>query len=71
MADLPCPFCGGTDLRLARHHLDPNAWFITCSGCECDGPTVEVSRSEEADVKALELWNKRTLGRAEYVPTKS
>lgn len=61
---LPCPFCGGTDLRLGRHQLDSTAWFITCWNCESNGPVVQASEyesNEEPNVMARDAWNKRPV----------
>jgi Lar family restriction alleviation protein len=66
--DLPCPFCGGTELKLAIHHMENTSWFITCWNCETEGPVIQAQTKEEAEIKAREVWNKRVLGRSEYTP---
>lgn len=58
-ANLPCPFCGGTELT----ELDG---YTACWNCEARGPT---TASSGGGLGGLDLWNRRTLGRAELVDT--
>lgn len=43
---LPCPFCGGTDIRNADNR------YMFCYDCEADGPV-------DGNGRAIEVWNKR------------
>jgi len=60
----PCPFCGGTDIKLAQEanagHGDTT--FINyywCPCCDCRGPR-QYNRSKELDIQELvNNWNKR------------
>jgi len=62
--NLPCPFCGSTDIY-HRYTAFGNA--VACRNCNTIGPEArDGSLSSEA---AFELWNRRTLGRAEPPPT--
>jgi Lar family restriction alleviation protein len=46
----PCPFCGGSDLRINRD-IDPK--FVACNKCWAFGPTAPTV------ALATERWNKR------------
>ena len=62
---LPCPFCGGLDIR----YTSPDGWMHTkCMICRAQGPLVdpEGNRGENAQEtlriradRAYELWNTR------------
>ena len=62
---LPCPFCGGTNVRVdfdyAREYMA--TW---CDDCGAYGPQVDLADAlawrhskDENRVKAIELWNTR------------
>lgn len=50
----PCPFCGGSDVRLRHHQAEKMSW-VSCVGCGLEAPT-ETGVSE-AD--AVAYWNRR------------
>lgn len=54
---LPCPFCGGVDLRVAHFgYTDPNGmiYFVLCKACGSHGPT----HAHHED-RAVAGWNIR------------
>jgi hypothetical protein len=54
--NLPCPFCGGTELTECDG-------YVGCWNCEARGPA---TASSGGGLGSLDLWNRRTLGRSEY-----
>ena len=51
----PCPFCGGTDLRV----VDPpvcDEWVVECA-CDANGPIANPTPED-----AIETWNMRAGG---------
>ena len=59
MSDLPCPFCGSRE-------IEENSNTVVCIQCGAQGPDIG---ENPGGLCALELWNRRTLGRAELVDT--
>lgn len=70
---LPCPFCGGTDVRigdsdkidlLSIHFNEPIA-FVECMNCRAVGGLYKKNYkhygNSNAIEKAVEKWNTRTL----------
>lgn len=65
--DLPCPFCGGTDLVLdSITEGDPETplvnWFMCCEDCGARGPMVSRIKPmtlEDAGNGAATYWNAR------------
>ena len=51
LAILPCPFCGGTDLRVVA------ACYIKCRSCGTEGPIYDGLSDDEATIKQ---WNTRS-----------
>lgn len=51
-----CPFCGGVPANHYRSHASVQVLCLHCCAKGPAAPTIE---------KAIELWNRRTLGRAE------
>ena len=49
----PCPFCGGTDLRMGEAH---EAVYVNCPDCDTDGPM------RHTDQEAITAWNTRAEG---------
>ena len=45
----PCPFCGGTDLRV----YDRGYSWVECRPCEAEGPAADSRES------AIAKWNER------------
>lgn len=72
---LPCPFCGGTDIRTFWGGTQ-GVIYAGCSTCSADGPEVRhrwtnTSIDEEGDAKAIAAWNRRaalTASNATGVP---
>ena len=60
--NLPCPFCGSTNIY-HRYTVMGNA--VACRNCQTIGPEARSLESQDA----MDLWNRRTLGRAEPPPT--
>lgn len=55
---MPCPFCGGTDLRTTWN--DDYCKFVMCDTCECCGPTVRyLPEQYTVEVEAKKKWNMR------------
>lgn len=59
-ANLPCPFCGSNNIY---HRFTTFGNAVACHNCRTIGPT------EINEELALQVWNRRTLGRAEPAPT--
>lgn len=62
-----CPFCGAEQPEPPFFDSEYGA-CVSCYGCSAQGPTVVAEDGEtevQTQAKALELWNRRTLGRAE------
>lgn len=70
----PCPFCGGTDIRLSIKRTEYPYWYsaLYCRSCNCYGARtrvtvlkkgwisrVEIERSADVRHKAIEAWNRR------------
>ncbi len=58
----PCPFCGGTLLRI---ECCSACIFVTCDECDAEGPVVWIEngrpRTDPATIaEAVTLWNERT-----------
>lgn len=63
---LPCPFCGGTDIR---YSVTVAHTMCYCNTCHCYGPRVIVrtiykrrtdkEKDEALKTEAIRLWNKR------------
>ena len=51
---LPCPFCGGTDIRAHVYGGGEPDAFMQCHDCSADGPN-GLNRAG-----AIEAWNRRT-----------
>jgi Lar family restriction alleviation protein len=51
---LPCPFCGGSDVKLRNDPRHDMAW-VSCVGCGLEAPT-ETGVTDEA---AVTYWNRR------------
>jgi len=56
---LPCPFCGSKDI------VEFSGW-VSCNDCGCHGPDVS---ENPGGLSGLDLWNRRVLGRSEYLTT--
>lgn len=55
MSDLlPCPFCGGTEIKLRDNGIGDT--FAQCTGCHARTS----DRNSEVDSVAIERWNTRT-----------
>lgn len=59
---LPCPFCGGSNLRF--HYADIEGWIahVECTNCDdMIGPMSKYKYDEksEASADAAEVWNRR------------
>lgn len=50
----PCPFCGGTDIRIVG--VGPDGFSITCKDCNVWVDNIFEDMTEE---QAIELWNMR------------
>lgn len=68
MADLkPCPFCGGNDLSVHTHDVQPDNYhggYVTCIDCDAQGADAIslngwLATTEEAEVAAVAAWNRR------------
>jgi len=57
---LPCPFCGSKNLQDRFTNLGE---AVMCLDCRSQGP------EQPTNAEAWEVWNRRTLGRAEPPPT--
>jgi len=63
--NLPCPFCGTPPGDAPAIETEYGAQ-VSCRGCSALGPVVVFERDgQDTHAEAIELWNKRTLGRAE------
>ena len=49
---LPCPFCGGGNIRVEQYYHPGEKWIIYCTTCCGEGP-----RSYKKE-EAISLWNK-------------
>lgn len=68
-ANLPCPFCGEKLPEPPVIETEYGA-AVACMGCSALGPSVTATKpGQDTHTEALELWNRRTLGRAEPPPT--
>lgn len=52
---LPCPFCGGTNLRLVLRHFQ---WCVDCVDCNIQGPSCHMSNKD----LCVQHWNTRSVG---------
>lgn len=55
----PCPFCGSEDVDLLNREYKS---YAKCWNCRAEGPiveTVQLSRGQSLEAKAVELWNER------------
>jgi hypothetical protein len=50
---LPCPFCGGTDLKVFDNSVD-------CKSCGSTGPDLGLCVGEKCRPEAIAGWNRRT-----------
>lgn len=51
---LPCPYCGGLELKIFTYDYDPDgpSWrYVHCAGCNGWGPIAA------GDVKTIDAWN--------------
>lgn len=59
----PCPFCGGTDLRLETYSIQPDDYWggsVRCNDCDAEGGRPECWHDEHDvadEVRAA--WNRR------------
>lgn len=54
---LPCPFCGGAQIK-AFHHIDRGwgaSWHVECIADECGNSTCH----HDTEAAAIAAWNKR------------
>ena len=52
---LPCPFCGGTNLRVCTGE------YVHCPDCGTDGPFfICMKGDEDHTAEAIAAWNRRT-----------
>lgn len=51
---LPCPFCGGTDVKLRHHGASSMSW-VSCVGCGLEAPC----ETGATDTEAVSYWNRR------------
>ena len=63
----PCPFCGGTMLKITKAQLSNSktghSVYIRCKQCFARGPKVNVGDGDgpgRETQAAAEAWNKRT-----------
>ena len=72
----PCPFCGGKPYLETHHRAFINAKttkvaFVRCRDCEARSNRFELetfgrtSYSHEANLKAIEAWNRRATNEAD------
>lgn len=61
---VPCPFCGGTSLRLVSCHETLSARaevFVSCLSCSARGPVVNYARhsglTDKYKLNAVGYWN--------------
>ena len=56
----PCPFCGGTDLKI-HTAFDAQGWF-RCASCQAEGPlaVAEFTHDVLYDL-VVEAWNRRAV----------
>ncbi|MBR4211456.1 MAG: Lar family restriction alleviation protein [Oscillibacter sp.] len=56
----PCPFCGGTDLKI--HTAFGVQGNFICASCQAEGPLAVVESADDVlfDL-AVEAWNRRTV----------
>jgi len=56
----PCPFCGGTNIKLYSEKDETiHGFFHFCDDCDC---RVKIeSRLFDTDEEAIDMWNKRTI----------
>ncbi len=64
MADvdlLPCPFCGGDDIRKSDNgHVE----WLYCADCDCKGPWIEPPEGHYfTGTELADQWNARDLAR--------
>ena len=62
---LPCPFCGSDELSFyaetqTAYRLSENAQ-VCCDSCGVFGPVASDTTDQFAKIKAIGLWNKRTV----------
>jgi len=55
LGNLPCPFCGSTNLSRLRPKKEGMAAWIMCESCGATGPNQSVDAAEA-------WWNKRAYG---------
>lgn len=63
----PCPFCGGTDLSVLTHDVQPDNYhggYVTCTECDAQGADAITLNGwlhspEEANDAAVAAWNTR------------
>lgn len=63
---LPCPFCGGDELRYRE--FSHGVW-IACTTCAASGPYVD--RDDEPEAKephAVASWNQRHARSTDHIP---
>lgn len=65
---LPCPFCGGDDLKLHEDFSEDEprrayAWHVFCQNCHCHGRNNFPIGWAETQDEAVTAWNRRTLTR--------
>jgi Lar family restriction alleviation protein len=61
---LPCPFCGGKDIKLHREAHEPEGWFTQCQTCIAAAPYFnhETDRLHTTKAQARAAWNRRAVG---------
>lgn len=63
---LPCPFCGGEDLRVKTDNVMHMEYgriraTVMCNTCRAQGGIAEIEGFEsEAKTAAIKLWNRRS-----------
>ena len=63
----PCPFCGGSDLRVSTYDVQPDDYhsgYVNCDECDAQGRgalTLDgwLSSKSEAHTAAIAAWNTR------------
>lgn len=57
---LPCPFCGDENVVFRHERMESShAGFISCRGCDANGPNTTTWRKtkEDAEAEAVARWN--------------